>query len=97
MVYRARGFNDAFKRALQQSLTYAELIQFLLLTPIPVRSILIVLSHLRLRLPRGLFSVGLTVKILKDLITSFILATCPADLNLLDLIAQTILGELSTL
>ena len=37
--------------------------------------------------------VGLPVKILKALLPSSILATCPAHLNLLDLITLTILGE----
>ena len=43
--------------------------------------------------PKGLFPVGLPVKILKALLPSSILATCPAHLNLLDLITLTILGE----
>ena len=43
-------------------------------------------SHLRLGLPKGLFPVGLPVKILKALLPSSILATCPAHLNRLDLI-----------
>ena len=43
-------------------------------------------SHLRLGLPKGLFPVGLPVNILKALLLSSILATCPAHLNLLDLI-----------
>ena len=38
-------------------------------------------------------SVGLPVKILKALLPSSILATCPAHLNLLDIITLTILGE----
>ena len=52
-------------------------------------------SYLRLGLPKGLFPVGLgpPVKILKALLTSSILATCSAYLNLLDLITLTILGE----
>ena len=45
------------------------------------------------RPPKGLFPVGLSVKILKALLPSSILATCPAHLNLLDLITLTILGE----
>ena len=47
--------------------------------------ILILSSHLRLGLPKVLFPVGLPVKILKELLPSSILATCPAHLNLLDL------------
>ena len=63
------------------------------LIPISSRSILILPSHLRRDLPKGLFPVGLPVKIVKALIPSSILATCPADLNLLDLITLTILCE----
>ena len=54
---------------------------------------LILSSHLRLGFPKGLFPVDLPVKILKALPPSSILATCPAHLNLLDLITLTILGE----
>ena len=36
--------------------------------------------------PKGLFPVGLPDKILKALLHSSILATCPTHLNLLDLI-----------
>ena len=49
--------------------------------------------HLRRGLPKGLFPVGLPVKILKALLPSSILATCPAHPNLLDLITLTTLGE----
>ena len=63
------------------------------LIPISSRSILILSSHLRIGLPKGLFPVGLPVKILKALLPSSILATCPAYLNLLDLITLTLLGE----
>ena len=57
------------------------------------RSIPILSSHLRLGFPKGLSPVGLPVKILKALLPSSILATCPAHLNLLDLITLTMLGE----
>ena len=50
-------------------------------------------SHLHLGLLKGLFPVGLPVKILKALLPSSILATCRAHLNLLDLITLTILGN----
>ena len=59
----------------------------------PHWSILILSSHLRLGLPNGLFPVDVPVKILKTLLPSSLLATCPAHLNLLDLITLTILGE----
>ena len=55
--------------------------------------ILIFFSYLRLGLPKGLFPVGLPVKILKELPPS-ILATWPAHLNLQELSTLTILGEL---
>jgi hypothetical protein len=64
------------------------------LIPISSRSILILSSHLRLGHPKCLFPVGLTVKILKALLFSSILATCPAHLNILDLITLTALGEI---
>ena len=59
---------------------------FLVLLPIFLRSILVLHSHLRLGLPKYLFSVGLLVKILKALLPSSILTIWPAHLNLLDLI-----------
>ena len=75
------------------SLSRAESTQLLVLIPISLRSVLILSSHLCLGLPKGLFPVGLPVKILKALLPSSILATFPVHLNLLDIIIQTILGE----
>ena len=63
--------------------------QFLVLIPISLRSILVMSSHLRLGLPKGIFPIGLPVKILKAVLPSSILATWPAHLNLLDLITLT--------
>ena len=62
-----------------------------------LRSILISPSHLRLGHPKGIFPVGVPVKILRALLPSSILATWPAYLNLLDLITLTILAEPYTL
>jgi hypothetical protein len=57
--------------------------------PISLRSTLILSSHLCLGLPKGVFLVGVPVKILKALLPCSILATCPAHLNLLELITLT--------
>ena len=66
------------------SYSWTESTQFLVLIPISLRSILILSSHLRL---------GLPVNILKALLPSSIVATCPVHLNLIDVITLTILGE----
>ena len=56
-----------------------------------VRFILILSSHLRLGLAKGLFPVYLPVNILKALLPSSILATWPAHLNRLHLLVILIL------
>jgi hypothetical protein len=53
-------------------------------TPCFVKIILLLFSHLRLGLPRGLFRSGSLTTVLASLISS-ICATCPARLILLDL------------
>ena len=58
---------------------------------------LILYSHLCHDVPEGLFPVGLPVKILKALLRSSILATCPSYLNLLDLITLTMASLLPIL
>ena len=58
--------------------------QFPALIHISSKSIMILSSHLRLGLPKGLFAVGLPDKILKELLIFTILATWPANLNFLD-------------
>ena len=93
MAYGTRRFNSAFTRALQLFLSWAESTQLPALIPISSRSILILSSHLRLNLPKGVFPVCLPVKILKALLPSSIWTKCPAHLNLLDVITLTILGE----
>ena len=49
--------------------------------------------HSNTALPKYLFPVGLPVNILKELLPSTILATWPANLNLLDLITLNILDK----
>ena len=49
--------------------------------------------HSNIVLPKGFFPAGVPVKILKALLLSSILATCPVHLNLIDLITLTTLGE----
>ena len=75
---------------------YPEPKKFLVLMHISLISILIFSSHLRIGLPKGHFPEGTSVKMLKALLPS-ILATWPADLNLLHLIILTIIKWKQTL
>ena len=93
MAYGTRRFNAAFTRDLQKSLYRAESNQFLVIIPIYSRSILTLPSHLRLGLPKFLFPVGFTVKILKALLPSSILATWPPHPYFIDIITLAILGK----
>jgi hypothetical protein len=81
-----------FTRALHWSLSWARSIQ-----SIPpssyLWSILLLSSHVRLRLPSGLFPSGYPTKILYALLYSPLHAICPAHVILLDLIILIILGE----
>ena len=63
MVYETLRYNTGF--------TKAELTQYLVKITISKISILLLSSHLRLGLPKGLFPVRLPVKILKSLQTFF--------------------------
>jgi hypothetical protein len=66
MAYGSRKFSVVFTRIPQYSLTRAQSIKSLLLTPIYLRSILILSSHLSLGLPIGLFPAGLPVIIFEQ-------------------------------
>jgi hypothetical protein len=67
MVYETLRYNTGF--------TKAELTQYLVKITISKISILLLSSHLRLGLPKGLFPVRLPIKILKELLLSSILAS----------------------
>ena len=54
-------------QGLSKSLSWAESTQFLVFIPISLRSMLTLFCNLRQDLPKGLFPVGLPVKILKAL------------------------------
>jgi hypothetical protein len=54
-LYGTRGFITVFSRALYCSLSWARSIQFILLHPISLSFVLILSTHLSLRLPSGLF------------------------------------------
>jgi hypothetical protein len=57
------------------------------------RYILILSAHICLGLPSGLVPSGFPTKALYAPLLSPLRATCPAHLNLLDLITQVIVGE----
>ena len=88
MAYETRRFNAAFTRALLSRINQIPRIDTYLFK---VYSNIVL--HLRISFPKGLFPVGLPVTILKALLHSSILTTCPAHINLLDLITLIILGE----
>ena len=93
VCHAIRRFINAFKTARHLSLSWASSIQSIPPHPTSWRSILILSSHLRLGLPRGLLPSGFPTKTLYTPLPSTIRTTCPAHLFLLDFITHTILGE----
>ena len=91
--YVTRKFITAFTSARHLSVSWARSIQSMPPHPTSWRSILIVSSHLRLGLLRGLFPSGFPAKTLYMPFLSPIRATCTAYFILLDLITRTIFGE----
>ena len=88
-----RRFITALTSVRHLSLSWASPIQSIYPHPTSWRSILILSTHLRLRLPSGLFPSGFLTKILYTSSPQPIRATCPAHLILLHFITRTILGE----
>ena len=84
-LYETRQFITASARARHPSLSCARSIQSMLTYLTSWRSILILSSHLRLSLPRALFTSGFSTKAPYAPILSLIRATCPTYLTLSDM------------
>jgi hypothetical protein len=91
--YRTRSFIIVFTRAIHWSLSWARAIQSIASHHIYLRFILILFTHLRVGLPRGLFTFGFPTGILYAFLFSPIHAACPSRHIFLDLIILIILGE----
>jgi hypothetical protein len=77
--YGTRRFSTVFTRVLHWSLSWAISIESILSQPVSLRSILILYTHLRLRLPSGLFPFGFLTNILYAFLFSPFRATCPVE------------------
>jgi len=89
--YGTRRFITAFTSAGHLSLSWASSIRSTPPHPTSWRSILIISSRLRLGLPSGLFPSGFPTKTLYSPLLSLTLATCRANLILLNVITRKIL------
>jgi hypothetical protein len=89
--YGTRKFITVLTRTLHWSISWARSIQSHPYHPRPLRSILILSTHLCLRLPSGLFPSGFPTNILYAFLFSPTRSTCPA--HLLDLTILITLGE----
>ena len=93
MAYGTRKINAAFTKGFPIIPILSRINKIPRITPISSWFFQIFSSHHRLGLPKGLFHVGLSVKSLKELITSSILAKWHDHLSPLDLITPSILGK----
>ena len=91
--YGTRKFITVFTSAHHLSLSWSSSIQSIPPHPTSWRSILILLSHLRLGLPSGLFPSGFPTKTLYTTHLSPIRATCLSYLILLDFITRIVMDE----
>jgi hypothetical protein len=91
--FAARRFITVFKRSRQWSISLARCTQSTTSHTIYQRSILILSSHLRRRLPSGLSPSGFPTKILYAFLSSPMHAICHAHVILLDSIIVIMFGE----
>jgi hypothetical protein len=82
-----------FTQAYHLSLPWARLIHSTSFRLMPLWSIIIISSHIRLDLPSGFFPSGFYVEILYDCLFSTIHATFPTRFILLDLTTWILFGE----